>query len=340
MRFALPTLALASILVVGCADGDKRRTADLENQLEETRVAEMEMEMEANRIAEVERELVEGRIRKSREEQGRIRKLKEERLQERDQKWAEELERDSIRKLKEEQARIWKLKEEKAREQTLANDMERVRENHRRVHAMEQARIRKLKEDKEREKERIAKLEQTLLMEMKACIDALDFEGTLRVLSELRPIVEEADWLEMESAIVRMQGEVVGARARQAKILADQWRYSLDVNYSANANTLDAYERGYTTLKFEVKIFNRSRSELMRINSLCTLSFIINGYRYRLSGPTDAYGNYVSGSIHPGKSGTVFYSGTHKGPQGAPWRKTSTYDRVRYVFDATGSWHE
>ena len=56
MRSHFPTIALASLLVIGCSDGDQQRIADLENQLEETRVAELEMErgLEEKRVADLE----------------------------------------------------------------------------------------------------------------------------------------------------------------------------------------------------------------------------------------------------------------------------------------------
>lgn len=83
------------------------------------------------------------------------------------------------------------------------------------------------------------------------------------------------------------------------------------------------YEGSYSTeslfgdmvkLKFEVKIFNLSDSETMKINIWDTVSYTIDGNEYSLSGmPEDSAGNGIETTIAPGQSKTVYYSDLRNG---------------------------
>jgi len=97
--------------------------------------------------------------------------------------------------------------------------------------------------------------------------------------------------------------------------------YDYEVGYSIEDSFGD-----YKTIRFEVKIFNLSGSESMKINIWDKVSYTVKNNTYPLMGvPEDSDGNPIQSDIAPGKSRTVYYSELHKGSLSGPIGFTFSY---------------
>lgn len=140
---------------------------------------------------------------------------------------------------------------------------------------------------------------QTLIDQAALYTKAGSFEDALRVLEEVRPMCSADDQAELDSLVATLKEKVEEKKNRA---------YDFEVSHSTESSFGD-----YTKIKFEVKIFNLSRSESMPISWLDTVSYTINGNEHSLHGPDDSDGNRIETSIPPGSFKKVYYSDFHKG---------------------------